>query len=124
MMLSRVELGKRLTPNRIRARRAFFTLRNMIRIQYKGIDGTPLALRVNPLSFMTGAHFGQSTAENSSGLKREIIEEFAKMGAHEDMNFRYGEIVLEKGGAVEKTNVLKIELMSNIVSNLAAVTMT
>jgi hypothetical protein len=34
MMFERIQMGKRLTPNRIKARRALFTLRNMLKVRY------------------------------------------------------------------------------------------
>ena len=34
MMFERIQIGKKLTPTRIKARRALFTLRNMMRVRY------------------------------------------------------------------------------------------
>lgn len=35
LLVDRADMGKRLKPSVIRARRAFFTLRNMLRVQYR-----------------------------------------------------------------------------------------
>ncbi len=63
MMFERIQLGKKLTPNRIRARRALFTLRNMMRVRYQVghmSERQKVPMRVNPRSFMMGLGFGLS----------------------------------------------------------------
>lgn len=63
MMFDRIQLGKKLTPNRIRARRALFTLRNMMRVRYQVghmSERQKVPMRVNPRSFMMGLGFGLS----------------------------------------------------------------
>ena len=37
MLLERVKLGKKLTPMVLKARRAYFTLRNMLQVKYRSI---------------------------------------------------------------------------------------
>ena len=63
MMFNRIQLGKKLTPSRIKARRALFTLRNMMRVRYQvGYinDKQRVTLRLNPRSFMMGLGYGLS----------------------------------------------------------------
>lgn len=38
MMLERVKLGKRLKPSVLKLRRAYFTVRNMLRVQYRNVN--------------------------------------------------------------------------------------
>ena len=55
MMLDRVALGKRFKKYTVRARRAFFTLRHMVKVRYQGVDiNNPpsMVLRINPMSFI------------------------------------------------------------------------
>jgi hypothetical protein len=55
MMLERVTLAKNFKKYTLRARRAYFTLRHMIKVKYLGTDmvSPPVTLlRVNPMSFI------------------------------------------------------------------------
>ena len=76
MMFERIQMGKRLTPNRIRARRALFTLRNMLKVryQYGQFDREQIYMRVNPRSFMMGLGYG-STAKSQNPLKLTMLQE-------------------------------------------------
>jgi hypothetical protein len=61
MMFDRIQIGKKLTPTRIKARRALFTLRNMMRVRYQVghmNERQRVPMRVNPRSFMMGLGFG------------------------------------------------------------------
>jgi hypothetical protein len=77
MMFERIELGKRLTPARIRARRALFTLRNMLKVRYQlGLfTNEKLPMSVNPRSFMMGLGYGSKTNDNANPLKLTLMQE-------------------------------------------------
>ena len=55
MMLERVALAKNFKKYTLRARRAYFTLRHMIKVKYLDteiINPAVTLLRVNPISFI------------------------------------------------------------------------
>lgn len=61
MMFDRIQMGKKLTPTRIKARRALFTLRNMMRVRYQVghiNEKQKVLMRINPRSFMMGLGYG------------------------------------------------------------------
>ena len=92
MMLDRIALAKHFKKYTVRARRAFFTLRHMVKVKYQGVEisnAPSMMLRVNPMSFIQGGAFGGSqvtagplkaqTAIQRQEVKREVMEELTKM---------------------------------------------
>jgi hypothetical protein len=58
------------------------------------------------------------TAIQKEAVKRETREELTKMVKDYDHTFRYSEMPLEKGNQIEKANILSIEFLPNVASNL------
>ena len=55
MLMERLAFGKTLIPNKIRFRKCFFLLRNMVKTCYQTLDTQKQAhMRVNPKSFFYG----------------------------------------------------------------------
>lgn len=52
MMLQRSEMGKRLTPSRVKLRKAKFLLRKMMKTNYQSLDmNSQACFRVHPAKF-------------------------------------------------------------------------
>ena len=120
MLLERVQFGKKLIPNKIKLRKAFFILRNLVKTSYYSLDYQRLAnLRVNPKAFF----FNQGEFSSKLSLKRqqemlkEMRTELAQGAFKKTASNQYGKYqnaALDKGGFVEKANMLMLEFKSNI----------
>jgi hypothetical protein len=77
MMFERIAMGKRLSPMRIKMRRARFIIRNMLKVRYQlGLfDKEIVRMSVNARSFMMGIGYGNKNTENGNPLKLSLMQE-------------------------------------------------
>ncbi len=87
-----------------------------------------MSLRVNPKSFMMGVSYGTSEQANHVRLnptqETEIIKEFKQefKKAELKQQFKYQDLPIERGGIVEKSNVLIVDFLSHSVGSGLALT--
>ena len=65
MLIERQQMGKKLTPSRLKARKAFFFIRRLSKIQYRTMDNKEiLNMKVSPLTYLlkvfSSSSFGRS----------------------------------------------------------------
>jgi hypothetical protein len=119
MLLERVEFGKKLIPNKIKLRKAFFILRNLVKTSYYSLDYSKQAnFRVNPKAFFfnQGEFTSKLSIKTQQEMLRNIKADLAQGRIKKRANdiAKYHKAALEKGGFVEKANMLLLEFKSNI----------
>lgn len=79
MLLERTEMGKKLIPHKIRLRKAFFLLRNMVRSSYQSIDLEQQShFRVLPRLFFCDLRDPNIAMSLSEQRSRELLSQIKK----------------------------------------------